>query len=74
MNIKAILSSFVVVCIMSVCGSGSKMVLREVPRESRQGLMVLNFKNNTKKSKAREFKPWEYGLASMMMADIESKP
>ncbi len=54
------------------CGGSDKAYLRKVPREQRKGLVVLNFKNNTPKSRAMEFKPWEFGLASMLMTDIES--
>ena len=73
MKIKAFISSIIVVCVISVCSSGpQKIVLRDMPREKRQGLMVLNFKNNTVKSKAQEFQPWEFGLSSMIMSDIES--
>ncbi len=46
--------------------------LRNEPRELRKGLLVLNFYNATPKSKAAEFEPWEYGLASMIISDMES--
>ena len=73
MKIKALAVSFTVVLAISFCSSGpEKMVLRKIPREKRQGLMVLNFKNNTLKNSAAEYKPWEFGLASMVMTDIES--
>jgi TolB-like protein len=35
-------------------------------------LVVLDFVNNTAGDKAKEFQPWELGLASMMMTDLES--
>jgi TolB-like protein len=35
-------------------------------------LVVLDFVNNTAGNKAKEFQPWELGLASMMMTDLES--
>ncbi len=34
--------------------------------------MVLNFKNSTLENKAKEFQPWEFGIASMIMTDLES--
>jgi TolB-like protein len=53
------------------CTSGNNH-LRNIPRESRKGLVVLNFKNNTPKSRASEYEPWEFGIASMVMTDIET--
>ena len=48
MKIKALVVSFTVVLAISFCSSGpKKMVLRKIPREKRQGLMVLNFKNKS---------------------------
>jgi TolB-like protein len=47
-------------------------VLRETPREQRTTLMVLNFKNSTLKDRAEKYSPWEFGLASMLMTDLES--
>ncbi|MBW1859152.1 MAG: hypothetical protein JRI70_03525 [Deltaproteobacteria bacterium] len=35
-------------------------------------LVVLDFVNNTSGARAAEFQPWELGLASMMMTDLES--
>jgi TolB-like protein len=35
-------------------------------------LVVLNFVNHTPGERAQEFQPWELGLASMMMTDLES--
>jgi TolB-like protein len=34
--------------------------------------MVLNFKNSTPGDRAHQYQPWEFGLASMIMTDIES--
>ena len=34
--------------------------------------MVLNFKNTTLMDRAAQFQPWEFGLASMMITDLES--
>jgi TolB-like protein len=50
----------------------AKVVLREVPREQRTALMILNFKNATLQDRAEKFLPWEFGLASMLMTDLES--
>jgi TolB-like protein len=47
-------------------------VLRTLPREERVAMMVLNFKNGSIKASAAEFQPWEHGLASMVMTDLES--
>ncbi|MBW1792766.1 MAG: hypothetical protein JRJ14_11050 [Deltaproteobacteria bacterium] len=33
---------------------------------------MLNFKNTTSQERVRAFQPWEYGLPSMLMTDIES--
>jgi TolB-like protein len=35
-------------------------------------LVVLDFENNTSGARAAEFQPWELGLASMMMTDLEA--
>jgi len=57
----------------STGSSGSaKMILRDVPREQRTALMILNFKNSTLQDRAEKFSPWEFGLASMVMTDLES--
>ncbi len=73
MKAKALVLSFIGIFLISVCASGTKkLVLRDIPKDERQGLMVINFKNNTVKSKADEYQPWEYGIASMIMTDIES--
>lgn len=53
------------------CGS-SENYLRKIPRDQRKGLLVLNCTNNTPKSRAAEFEPWEFGLASMVMTDLEA--
>lgn len=34
-------------------------------------MVVLNFRNNTTEDRAKKFQPWELGLASMMMTDLE---
>jgi len=33
--------------------------------------MILNFNNATPKSRSEEFSPWEFGLPSMIMTDME---
>ncbi|MBW1743653.1 MAG: hypothetical protein JRJ47_09530 [Deltaproteobacteria bacterium] len=47
-------------------------MVRSVPRSERMDLVVLDFVNNTSGERAKEFQPWELGLASMMMTDLES--
>lgn len=47
-------------------------VLRDIPREERVALMVMNFKNTTSKGTAAEYQPWEFGIPSMIIADLES--
>ena len=46
--------------------------IREVPRSERKGLVVFNFRNKTPSSRASEFQPWNFGLASMIMTDLET--
>ena len=50
----------------------TKTVFRKIPREERAPLMVLNFKNTTLKNTANQYQPWEFGLPSMIMTDLES--
>jgi TolB-like protein len=57
---------------MVVCGGGETAYLRKIPRSERKGLAVLNYYNGTPRSRAAEFQPWEFGIASMVMTDIES--
>ncbi len=64
----AVLLSFVFSC----SSQDKAKTLRDTPRELRKGLLILNFYNSTPKSRAAEFEPWEYGLASMLMTDMES--
>jgi TolB-like protein len=70
MSIRTIAAVITLVMAAS-CSSGGTH-LRNIPREQRQGLVVLNFKNNTPMSRAAEFQPWEFGIASMVMTDIEA--
>lgn len=59
-------------CILFSCSTVlGKDVLRKIPRSERSVLVVLNFRNNTPEDRAEKFQPWELGLASMMMTDIE---
>lgn len=72
---KHILSIGLIILLSFVfsCSSQEKAkTLRNTPRELRKGLLILNFYNSTPKSRAAEFEPWEYGLASMLMTDMES--
>ncbi len=66
---KLFIPCVIVLCVS--CGS-SQDYLRDIPRSKRKALVVLNFKNNTPKSRALEYQPWEFGLASMVMTDIEA--
>ena len=60
-------------CILFSCATEPKRLeLRKIPRLERKGLIVFNFKNNTQANRSRQFQPWEFGLASMMMTDLES--
>lgn len=68
---KLKLTAFIMALLFLACSSDTKH-LRNIPRELRKGLVVLNFKNNTPKSRAAEFEPWEFGIASMVMTDIET--
>lgn len=71
MRISRSLSFALVFALLAGCGTSQK-TLRHVPREKRSGLMVLNFKNTTLKSRAEEFGPWEFGIPSMLMTDLEA--
>ncbi len=71
MRIPRSLSFVLMFALLAGCGTPQK-TLRQVPREKRSGLMVLNFKNATLKSRAEEFGPWEFGIPSMLMTDLEA--
>jgi TolB-like protein len=61
------------ICGCSAAGSPvGKTVLREVPRKDRVALMVLNFRNVSVKEKAAAYEPWEFGIPSMIITDLES--
>jgi TolB-like protein len=65
--------SLILLCTILGCSSGAnKMFIREIPRSQRDALMVLNFQNCTDEKLAAAYQPWEYGLATMMMTDVES--
>jgi len=68
---KCKLTVFITLLFIIACASDTAH-LRNIPRDSRKGLVVLNFKNNTPKSRAPEYEPWEFGIASMVMTDIET--
>jgi TolB-like protein len=71
MRIPRSLSFVLMFALLAGCGTPQK-TLRQVPREKRSGLMVLNFKNATLKSRAEEYGPWEFGIPSMLMTDLEA--
>jgi len=59
-------------CILLGCATApDKEILRNIPRSDRSDLVVLNFKNSTAGDQADKYQPWELGLASMMMTDLE---
>ena len=59
-------------CILFGCATAPEEdILRKVPRSERAVLVMLNFRNNTPGDRAEKFEPWELGLASMMMTDLE---
>ncbi len=68
-SLKAITGILLLMILSCASNSGH---LRNIPREQRKGLVVLNFKNNTPKSRAAEYQPWEFGISSMVMTDIEA--
>ncbi len=73
MIIRFFLSTVLICSILISCTSpSSKPVTEGIPRSERSGLAILNFKNSTSGERANRFQPWEYGIASMLMADIES--
>jgi len=72
MKRTVIILSILIFSINFGCDSSSKMQLRKLPRNQRKAMMVLDFKNNTPKSRASEFTPWEFGIPSMLMTDLEA--
>jgi TolB-like protein len=63
---------FLLLCILFGCATTpEKEVLRHIPRSDRSDMVVLNFKNSTAGDGADKYQPWELGLASMMMTDLE---
>ncbi len=73
LRFQSMLSCILMVCLIMGCHSDSKNApIEKIPRSQRAGLMVLNFKNSTLENRAKEFQPWEFGIASMIMTDLES--
>ncbi len=73
MRLHTLFLSILVFCLILGCNPESKkVVIKKIPRSRRMGLMVLNFKNSTLENNAKEFQPWEFGIASMIMTDLES--
>lgn len=70
--LPCLLASFLLGGCQTAVAPAAKQVLRQVPREDRITLMVLNFKNTTLKEKASEYEPWGFGLPSMIMTDLAS--
>jgi TolB-like protein len=71
MKVLACICLFILISCATSTTPATQDQIRNVPRSQRKGLLVMNFKNNTIKSRAGEFEPWEYGLASMLTTDIE---
>lgn len=62
-----------IVAVFAGCHTASETrVLRNLPRAHRTALLVLNFDNLSSKTVAAEYAPWEVGLASMVMTDLET--
>lgn len=59
-------------CTSTGSNATAPTVLRSIPRDQRTVLMVLNFKNSGAKEASSEYQPWEHGIASMVMTDLES--
>ena len=69
---SCLLAAFLI-CGCNAAGSPSgKAVLRDIPRKDRIALMVLNFRNVSLKDKAAAYEPWEFGIPSMIISDLES--
>ena len=60
--------------LLSGCAGGGqdRETLRNIPREDRVALMVLNFSNASVGGALTEYKPWEFGIPSMLITDLES--
>lgn len=70
--VSVILFAILLVGCAATTPAPSAKVLRKIPREERVPLMVLNFKNSSLKNTANEYQPWEFGIPSMIMTDLES--
>jgi len=68
------LAMLIVVSACATTGSNipSSKTIRTIPREQRTVMMILNFKNSSVKEAASDYQPWEHGIASMVMTDMES--
>ncbi len=73
LNLRKFLLPLTASCLLFSCsGSFQKATIRSVPLAERSSLVVLNFKNNTAGKSGAQFEPWEWGLASMMITDLET--
>jgi TolB-like protein len=67
------LSSVITLTLLVSCSQSSHHpVDRGIPRSERAGLAVLSFKNITSGDRADRYQPWELGIPSMLMTDVES--
>lgn len=71
-SFNIIIPIFLFGILMGCASEPQKLILQDIPRSQRTVLMVLNFKNTTLKDRATQFQPWEFGLSSMMITDLES--
>lgn len=60
------------IAIFACSNTTGRQVFRNISHPERMGLAVLNFRNTTPKERAEQFQPWEYGIAAMLMTDINS--
>jgi len=64
---------FCVLVLLNGCATVSEAPSSlQKPGSSRKGLAVLNFQNATSKERADRFQPWEHGIATMLVTDIQS--
>lgn len=59
-------------CASSGPNGAAQKALRDLPRDQRAVLMVLNFRNSSAAEASTSYQPWEHGIASMVMTDLES--
>lgn len=67
-----VLIIFILSLFSSCTGEPEKKILRNISRAKRSDLVVLNFRNNTDENRFNTFQPWGFGLAAMMMTDLET--